>query len=48
MEEYKNEYWSRIISLNDFLPVERVRYELGPDLVIELEYMYRLDSESLP
>ena len=48
MQKYDNEYWTRVISLQSFLPGEQERHQLGPDLVAELEAMHRIDEASLP
>ena len=46
LEKYDNEYWTRVISVENFLPGEQERHPLGPDLVAELEAMHRIDEDA--
>jgi len=48
LEAFKNQYWTRLISMEDFRPGEQERYELGPDVAAEAEDMHRLDLDEMP
>ena len=46
--KFKNLYWTRVISMDNFLPKQQQRYEMGPDVALEVDNMYRLDIDRLP
>ena len=37
LDDYKNLYWTRVISMDGFRSGDQERYELGPDVVTEME-----------
>ena len=35
LEDYKNQFWTRLIQLENFVPDSHERHEMGPDMVAE-------------
>jgi len=48
LDDYKNLYWTRVISMEGFRDGEQERHELGPDVAAEMEEMHLLDGDELP
>ena len=48
LEAFQNQYWTRLIAMEDFHPGEQERYELGPDIAAEVEDIRRLDVDEMP
>ena len=48
LEAYKNEYWTRVITMENFQDAEFERYTIGPDMAEEVDQMERLDVEAMP
>ena len=48
LEAYKNEYWTRVITMEKFQDGDQERYAMGPDMAEEADQMERLDAEDIP
>ena len=48
LEAYKNEYWTRVITMEHYQDDELERYAMGPDMAEEVDHMERLDVEDMP
>ena len=48
LQVFENMYWTRLIVMDDFLPLQQDRYELGTDIAAEVDEMYRIDVEHKP
>ena len=48
IQAHSNEYWTRIIALEDFLPNVQDRFPIGPDLAYEMDNILRIDAATLP
>ena len=48
LQVFENMYWTRLIVMDDFLPLQQDRYELGTDIAVEVDEMYRIDGEHKP
>jgi len=48
LKVFKNLYWTRLIVMEDFLPEQQERYELGPDVAAVVDEMFRLDADAMP
>ena len=48
MAEYKNQSWSRVTKVDGYLPGLEEKYEIGPDLLSELQHMQDIDVDSTP
>ena len=45
---YANEWWTRVIPVEGFLPNVHDKHPLGPDMALEMDYMFRIDPDLLP
>ena len=48
LKVYGKNYWSRLIPLDGFLMGQQERYLIGPDMVQEVDRMYRIDIDTIP
>ena len=48
LDIYKNEYWSRVITVDTHNPDESRRWPLAPDLSEQHEIMFTIDEDDLP
>ena len=48
LKVYGKDYWSRLIPLEGFLMGQQERYLIGPDMVQEVDAMYRIDIDTIP
>ena len=48
LKVYENQYWSRLITLNGFLPGNNEKHSIGTDMVPEIDYFYRINEDMLP
>ena len=39
LEAYKNEYWTRVITMEHYQDDELERYAMGPDMAEEVDHM---------
>ncbi len=48
LKAFKNQYWTRLIRVDDFCAGQQDKYELGPDIAEAVDEMYRLDADAMP
>ena len=48
LDLYKNQSWTRLIVIGEFLAGEQENYPIGPDLFKELEAMHHIDEDNCP
>ena len=48
LKTFKNQYWTRLIRVEDFCAGQQDRFELGPDVAEAVDEMYRLDADAMP
>ena len=48
LKVFKNLYWTRLVVMEDFLPEQQERHELGPDVAAVVDEMFRLDVDAMP
>ena len=48
LQKFANLYWTRVISLHDFIPDLQESFKLGSDVAEELDKMYRANIENVP
>ena len=48
LKTFKNQYWTRLIRVEDFCAGQQDRFELGPDVAEVVDEMYRLDADASP
>ena len=48
LKTFKNQYWTRLIRVEDFCAGQQDKFELGPDVAEVVDEMYRLDTDASP
>ena len=48
LKTFKNQYWTRLIRVEDFCAGQQDRFELGPDVAEAVDEMNRLDTDASP
>ena len=48
LKTFKNQYWTRLIRVEDFCAGQQDKFELGPDVAEAVDEMYRLDADAMP
>ena len=48
LKTFKNQYWTRLIRVEDFCAGQQDKFELGPDVAEAVDEMYRLDADASP
>ena len=48
LEAYVNEYWTRVVPVEDYLPNVHDKHPLGTDMAYAMDVLWRMDPETLP
>ena len=46
LDLYKNQSWTRLIVIGEFLAGQQENYPIGPDMFKELEVMHHIDEDN--